>query len=197
MDTQVQRVGEWREQKRRQGYRPLTVWLQADVKHLIEDLAAQYRQDPAQVVSAAIRAYAVQHSVRPTPEYVDVSTVRRLIQEHMSILAASEMPQEPGLAAPPSPRAADTLSPVLLPGEYGGTIQAVRRAAEHLGRFTCAQLARHISYKNSNVFAALRSLVKTGEVVKKGQVYFWTGIAPPPPKRGYRSGRPRTDATTG
>ena len=58
MDTQVQRVVQWREQKRKAGYRPLTVWLKAEVKHLIEDLASQRRQEPAQVVGAAIRAYA-------------------------------------------------------------------------------------------------------------------------------------------
>ena len=41
MDTQVLRVAAWREQKRKAGYQPLTVWLKAEVKHLIEDLASQ------------------------------------------------------------------------------------------------------------------------------------------------------------
>ena len=55
MDTQVLRVAAWREQKRKAGYQPLTVWLKAEVKHLIEDLASQSRQEIAEVVSEAIR----------------------------------------------------------------------------------------------------------------------------------------------
>ena len=61
MDTQVLRVAAWREQKRKAGYQPLTVWLKAEVKHLIEDLASQSRQEIAEVVSEAIRVYAGQH----------------------------------------------------------------------------------------------------------------------------------------
>ena len=65
MDTQVQRVVQWREQKRQAGYQPLTVWLKAEVKHLIEDLAVQRRQDPAQVIAEAIQAYAGMHRRQP------------------------------------------------------------------------------------------------------------------------------------
>ena len=100
MDTQVQRVAEWREQKRKAGYQPLTVWIKAEVKHLAEDLASQRRQEIAEVVSEAIRLYAGQQ--RPDSDYVTVATMRRLMAEYVRDLGGSVGPDP---AAPlPTPR---------------------------------------------------------------------------------------------
>ena len=112
MDTQVQRVVQWREQKRKDGYLPFTVWLKAEDKHLIEDLASQHRQEPAQVVSAALRAYAGTHRTPVVPEYVDALTVRRLVSECVNELMAGQIPQA---SAPDAPRPRMPESAVLLP----------------------------------------------------------------------------------
>src|SRR5262245_41267480 len=137
MDTQVQRVVAWREQKRQEGYRRLTVWLKAEVKTLIEDPAARDRQDPAQAVSVAIQAYTGSHSIEPPPNYLDRETAVRLIQEQLRMFASQLTTQTPISDAPESSPAPEAISPQLLPGEYGATIQAVRTVARELGRFTC------------------------------------------------------------
>ena len=181
MDTQVQRVMEWRDQKRQAGYQSRTVWLTTEVNHLITDLAAQLRQDPAQVVSAAVREYAARvyatgESVKPLPEYADVPTVLRLIEEHMSRQAPSVPPHEP------APTEAETRSPALLPGEHGAISQAIRQAAPQLPRFTAATMARHVGCTLAQAHGALKNLVKNGELAKSGTVYRWTGADPPPPR---------------
>ena len=113
MDTQVQRVVQWREQKRQAGYQPLTVWLKAEVKHLIEDLAVQRRQDPAQVIAEAIQAYAGMHRPPAPPEYVDAPTVRRLVVEYVQELTAiGQLPPAPAPDVPP-PRLPEERSAVL------------------------------------------------------------------------------------
>ena len=127
MDTQVQRVVQWREQKRQAGYQPLTVWLKAEVKHLIEDLAVQRRQDPAQVIAEAIQAYAGMHRPPAPPEYVDAPTVRRLVVEYVQELTAiGQLPPAPAPDAPSPPRLPEERPAVLLRGEYGWVVQAAR-----------------------------------------------------------------------
>jgi hypothetical protein len=179
MDTQVQRVVEWREQKRKAGYQPLTVWLKAEVKHLIEDLASQRRQDLAEVVSEAIRMYAGQHRSPVVPDYVDAATVRRLVAEYVQALGGG-VAQAPVLEAPRKPPATGALSPTLLRGEHGWLIQAVRVAARALPRFTCAQMAKQVNHKHSSVIKTLQYLVEKGEISKKGTVYYWVGGQAPP-----------------
>jgi hypothetical protein len=181
MDTQVQRVVQWREQKRQAGYQPLTVWLKAEVKHLIEDLAVQRRQDPAQVIAEAIQAYAGMHRPPAPPEYVDAPTVRRLVVEYVQELTAiGQLPPAPAPDVPlPPPRLPEERSAVLLRGEYGWVVQAVRAAARELVRFTCEQMARHIDYNPDNVHSTLKHLTKRGELSKKGRVYFWVDPTTP------------------
>jgi len=174
MDTQVQRVVAWREQKRRDGYQPLTVWLKADIKHRIEDLAAQRRQDLGQVVTEMVLAYGYARYVGPS----EVETVHRIVDERLTQLVAqlgtlapgpSETPLDPG-PAPATPRTPDAL---LLPGEHGAQIQALRRVAKALGRFTLPKIAREIGVSPRNIYTNARKLVQNGEWHKSKSVYFW------------------------
>jgi hypothetical protein len=173
MDTQVLRVTEWREQKRKAGYQPLTVWLKADVKHLIEDLASQRRQDLAEVVSEAIRTYAGQQRTPVPVEYVDAASVRRLVAEYMQDLGREVSP----VPAPDVPRSAPHLpeepSSVLVRGEYGWIVQAVRTEARGMGRFTCQTMAKRLGTPSKNVLKTLYAMAKRGELIKKGTVYLW------------------------
>src|SRR4029453_3853026 len=167
MDTQVGRVLEWRGGERKAGYQQLTVWLKAEVKHLIEDFAAQRRQDLAEVISEAIQAYAGQPRGQVPVEYVDAATVRRLVAEYVQDLGGGGA-QAPVVDAPRKPPATGTLSPTLLRGEHGWLIQAVRVAARDRARFTCANLAKQINYSHDSVRKTLQYLVEKGEVRKKG-----------------------------
>src|SRR5262245_50652233 len=127
MDTQVERVKTWRAEKRREGYQPLTVWLKADVKHRIEDLAAQRRQDLGQVVTEMVLAYGYARYVGPS----EVETVHRIVDERLALLVSQMGPLAPvPNETSPSPPLAPT--PLLLPGEHGAQIQALRRVAKAL-----------------------------------------------------------------
>ena len=99
--------------------------------------------------------------------------MRRLVAEYVNELMAGQIPQAP---APDVPRPRLPESSVLLPGEYGSRVQAIREAAQELLRFTGEQMARHINQKTDNVHSTLRHLAKRGELSKKGRVYFW--VAP-------------------
>ena len=180
MDTQVQRVVQWREQKRQAGYQPLTVWLKAEVKHLIEDLAVQRRQDPAQVIAEAIQAYAGMHRPPAPPEYVDAPTVRRLVVEYVQELTAiGQLPPAPAPDVPlPPPRLPEERPRCCCAGSMAG-LSRLCAAARELVRFTCEQMARHIDYNPDNVHSTLKHLTKRGELSKKGRVYFWVDPTTP------------------
>jgi hypothetical protein len=178
MDTQVERVNAWREQKRRDGYQPMTIWIKAKVKHTIEDLASQRRQDLGEVVTAAVEAL----TGGKAPAAETVRTVRELVAESLAALA-------PGLLSPGPPT---PLPPTdaLLPGERGAQTQAIRAAAVQLGRFTCAAMAKQVGSKSNNIIKTLSHLVDQGELVKEGPVYFVVSDAAPPPSATLLPGEP-------
>src|SRR4029453_2755741 len=171
MDTEVCRVLEWREAKRKAGYQSLTVWLKADVKHLIEDLASQRRQDLAEVISDAIRGYSGVHQKPPEPAPVDTATIRRLVAEYVEELSTGPQAPPPVAAGPlPKPRMPDV---VLIRGGDGLLLPAVRTAGRKLGRVTGEQMARHLNVQVDNAHGTLRHLAKRGELIKKGRLYWW------------------------
>jgi hypothetical protein len=167
MDTEVQRVTEWRKQKRREGYRQLTVWLKAEIKHQIEDLAAVRRQELGEVITEAVLALGED---RPAA-WVDALTVHRLIDERLAAL----LPRLPAQAsAPAEPDVAGTMAPVTLEGEYGDVIEAVRLTAAKLGRFTNSTMTRVlVGRAPKTISSALFRLVQRGELTRRGYVYFW------------------------
>lgn len=162
MLTPVERVQTWREQKRREGYLPLTVWLKPEVKHQIEDLAAARHEDLGQVITVALGAFAAAQPVDRTLN----RTVRQLVREALADLVP---PLSPPPAIPePVPRAT-----TLLPGEYGALVGAVRAMAAQLRRFTCPGIAHHIGVHRKKVAPTLRHLVSRGELRHQSPVYFW------------------------
>jgi hypothetical protein len=173
MDTQVERVLAWREQKRRDGFQPLTVWLKAEIKHQIEDVAAQRRQDLGQVITEAIVAY---YGAGPTVPF-DVQTVSRLIDERLAALAPRLGPPPPSSDEQPASPVPLARPPGLSRGEYGEVAQAVRRGAQALQRFTNNGLARHIDRDPRSVASSVKRLVQKGALRKQGTLYFWVGDA--------------------
>jgi hypothetical protein len=57
-DLPKERTAAWRDDKRRAGYRPVTIWLPADVKGELDALAYHRHQDIASCLTDAIRALA-------------------------------------------------------------------------------------------------------------------------------------------
>jgi hypothetical protein len=163
----------WREQKRREGYQPLTVWLKADVKHKIEDLAAQRREDLGQVITEAIIAYDGAGPAAP----VEAPALYRLIDERLAALLPSLLHQAPAVSEQTGPAAPLELAPVLLRGEYGELTHAVRRAAQELRRFTHGGIVTHIGRDRRSIASSLKRLVQKGALRKKGTVYYWVDDA--------------------
>src|SRR5262245_5405520 len=113
METQVQRVITWREQKRRQDYQPLTIWLKSDVKHMTEDLAAQRRQDLKKIITLGILALKEEQSKRVKSDQPDYPLLRRLIDERLAVQIPAYVQQMAADATPAtSPEALAALPPL-------------------------------------------------------------------------------------
>jgi hypothetical protein len=164
VDSQVQRVVQWREQKRRAGYQPLTVWLKTDIKHRIEDLAAQQRVDCGQVVTTAILTLTQATAKRQAPAPPDYRLLERLIDERLAVKLPPLLQQEPS----PEALALEALPRL---GEWGALRKAVQVAARKLRRFRMTQMAREVGAQPSQVWRVLKLLVKKGELHRSGVIY--------------------------
>jgi hypothetical protein len=60
-----ERTAAWRDDKRRAGYRPVTIWLPAEVKGELDTLAYHRHQDIASCLTDAIRALAASQGRTP------------------------------------------------------------------------------------------------------------------------------------
>jgi hypothetical protein len=171
LEPSEHRMGPWREQKRREGYRSLTVWLKADIKHLLEDLAAERREDVGQVITAALHALAGARPRGSQPAGVDYQTVQRMLDARdaqlLAALGGQERPSPP-VAHLPQPR----------DQAYGWLTRTMEQVAPQLGRFTNAQLAHAVQGRSSNVHSALQRWLAQGKVRREGVTYVWVGKAP-------------------
>src|SRR5688572_16335641 len=89
----VERTQSWREQKRQQGYRPLTVWLPAALKARIEDLAYQRRQEVAELIADAFADWQPVKAGKPA-----APTDRRQIQAMVAAAVQAELAKLLGTA---------------------------------------------------------------------------------------------------
>jgi hypothetical protein len=89
----VERTQSWREQKRQQGYRPLTVWLPAALKARIEDLAYQRRQEVAELIADAFADWQPFKAGKPA-----APTDRRQIQAMVAAAVQAELAKLQGTA---------------------------------------------------------------------------------------------------
>jgi hypothetical protein len=74
----------WREEKRKAGFQPLTIWVKADVKHRLEDLAFLRRKDLGEIVTEALNAWQPASAGRGTR--TDDTRIRELIRAELAAL---------------------------------------------------------------------------------------------------------------
>src|SRR2546423_1622260 len=158
MDTQVQRVGAWRAQKRHEGYHPFTAWVKAEIKHRMEDLAAQRREDLGQVITEAIIGY---YGAGPGAT-VEAPALWRAIDERLAAVLPSLLHQAPAVSEHTGPAAPLEVTPTLLRGEYGELAQVVRRAAQDLKRFTLGGIGAHTGRDKRGIAKSLTRLARKG-----------------------------------
>ena len=87
----VERTQSWREQKRQQGYRPLTVWLPAALKARIEDLAYQRHQEVAELIAEAFAAWQP-FKVGKKALRADLREMQALVREEVAKVLQGESP---------------------------------------------------------------------------------------------------------
>jgi hypothetical protein len=167
-ERQEHRMIAWREQKRQEGYHQVTVWLKADMKHLLEDLASQRREDLSETMTAAIVALAGATPARPRQAGPDYTVIRRMMEEFWAEKCGEPPPQAP-------------LTPVtagrqLKDPTYGSLTQAVYAMGPKLGRFSNAQMARAIGGNRSSVHHVLINAHAKGHVQKSGYTWTWLGL---------------------
>ena len=85
----------WRQKNREEGLRPVSVWLPADVKYLLEDIASQRRQTIGEVIADAIKAF------KPGTAVAAPATLQQLIQKEVS--AQLRRQQAPTRSPAPTP----------------------------------------------------------------------------------------------
>jgi hypothetical protein len=149
METPVQRVLAWREQKRRQGYQPMTIWLTAAVKHRMEDLAAQRREDLGALLTAAFEAWLPARRGGSAPPTLD-ALVRQKVEETM---ATHWRRVRAGLPSP-------------LETEPEALQRAVEQTARRLGQFTATQMVEHLGSTHAQVRPIL-DLLRTQGILRK------------------------------
>jgi hypothetical protein len=103
MPEAAERVKAWRTGKRRQGFRPVTLWLSRECKHELDSLAFQLRQDVSACVIEAVHHFALAQGARKTLR-LDPQALQYLKEEIYADVVAHLSEQAspgPGLAPPP------------------------------------------------------------------------------------------------
>jgi hypothetical protein len=97
----------WREEKRKAGYQPLTIWVKADVKHRLEDLAFLRRKDLGEIVTEALHAW--QPATAGRGVRTDDARIKELVRAEVAALlhqgqSSSAPERTPDTATPPPPK---------------------------------------------------------------------------------------------
>jgi hypothetical protein len=112
----AQRTSEWREDRRKEGWQHLDVWIPGRVKNILTNLATQRRQHISAVVTEAI--LALPHAkAAGSVGVLTPAQVREMIQEQLAAALASQPTAVVPQAAPqPEPEPPADPLPPLLPG---------------------------------------------------------------------------------
>ena len=97
----------WREQKRQEGYQPVTIWIPAAVKNAMANLAFQRYQDLGELIVEAFQAWSPTKGGKPVAfaethrltEIIDRRIAAALAGQHLT----PQLPAAPEAEAPPLP----------------------------------------------------------------------------------------------
>jgi hypothetical protein len=97
----------WREQKRQEGYQPVTIWIPAQVKNVMVNLSFQRHQDLGELIVEAFQAWSPAKGGKAV-SFADTRQVEALIDRKIKEALA---PQLPTLQPPPAPEAEAPFAP--------------------------------------------------------------------------------------
>jgi hypothetical protein len=98
------RVLAWREQKRADGFQPVTIWIPATIKNSMVNLAFQQHQDLGELLTAAFQAWTPAKGARPST-VVDMRRVEALVDQKIAhaLTSQHQAPTPPPPERPPLP----------------------------------------------------------------------------------------------
>lgn len=105
MSEASQRTLAWREQKRQEGYQPVTIWIPATLKNTMVNFAFQRHQDLGEVMVEAFQLLAHAKGVKAAVP-MDVRRLKALIATEIAEALASQSPvpaPPPAVSLPPAP----------------------------------------------------------------------------------------------
>jgi hypothetical protein len=88
------RTGAWREQKRQEGYQPVTIWIPAPVKNAMVNLSFQRHQDLGELLVEAFQAWSPAKGGKPV-SFADPRQVEALIDRKIAHALAALHPAPP------------------------------------------------------------------------------------------------------
>ena len=105
MSEAAERVEAWRRAKRKDGFRPVTLWLSLECKRELDTLAFQRRQDVSACVIEAVHHLALAQGARTAPR-VGEQDLRWLKDEIYAEVVRCGRPPGDGGPGPPKPTGA-------------------------------------------------------------------------------------------
>jgi hypothetical protein len=106
----------WREQKRQEGYQPVTIWIPAPVKSAMVNLSFQRHQDLSELIVEAFQAWIPAKGGKAAPS-VDLRQVEALVDRKLAYALATQH------LTPSPPAAPETEAPPALPPAPAGMKQ--------------------------------------------------------------------------
>jgi hypothetical protein len=115
---EASRVQRWRENKRQQGLKSITVWVTEEEELRLKDLALQWHCSPSQVMQRALAQVATpvipQNGSPP-----DTSLIRELIREELAAMQTATAIVTGGITVgPPDTEAPNAPAPRPAPGQH-------------------------------------------------------------------------------
>jgi uncharacterized protein YlaN (UPF0358 family) len=105
--SEESRVQRWREAKRQQGLKALTVWLTAEQELRLKDLAVTCHCSPSELIQQALAQFSPTGAPSISTD-TDASQLRQLIREELATMQAPQAPVTEGVAVTDT----ETLHPV-------------------------------------------------------------------------------------
>lgn len=91
MSEASKRTLAWREQKRQDGYQPVTIWIPAKIKNAMVNLSFQRHQDLGELLVEAFQTWTPAKGGQPA-QLVDMRRVQDLVEREVAKALASQSP---------------------------------------------------------------------------------------------------------
>jgi hypothetical protein len=172
------RIKRWRDAKRQQGLKAVTIWLTVEEEHRLKDLALTYHCAPSALVQQALAQF---RPATPTPlsNVTDRELIRDVVREELAALHAASASVTVGSTATPTEMSSTATAYEAAPGHSVVTEAqpaASQRSSAAIEAQICAWLREHPEGASVKGLAAALGLtentvrLRVNALVKRGQI---------------------------